>query len=102
MPYYVYILRSLKDKKYYIGSTSNVEARLKFHNAGLQRSTGFLLNGYSIPVFNLLIQNSRRPLLFPPGLYVFYFGFQKFYLALNLLILAAIDNKQRAFALLKT
>ena len=39
MPYYVYILRSLKDQKFYIGSTSNVEARLKFHNGGLQRST---------------------------------------------------------------
>ena len=39
MAYYVYILRSLKDGKYYIGSSENVEARLKFHNAGLQRST---------------------------------------------------------------
>jgi putative endonuclease len=39
MPYYVYILRSLRDNKYYIGSTSDVQARLKFHNAGLQRST---------------------------------------------------------------
>ena len=39
MPYSVYILQSLKDNKYYIGSTSDVEARLYFHNAGLQRST---------------------------------------------------------------
>ena len=39
MKYYVYILRSLYDNKYYIGSTSNLEARLAFHNAGLQRST---------------------------------------------------------------
>jgi len=39
MEYYVYILRSQKDGKYYIGSTSDVEARLRFHNAGLQRST---------------------------------------------------------------
>jgi putative endonuclease len=39
MSYYVYILQSLKDSKYYIGSTSNVENRLNFHNAGLQRST---------------------------------------------------------------
>ena len=39
MFYYVYILQSLKDYKYYIGSTSNVTERLKFHNAGLQRST---------------------------------------------------------------
>jgi len=39
MSYYVYILQSLKDIKYYIGSTSNVDRRLSFHNAGKQRST---------------------------------------------------------------
>ncbi|MBS3770362.1 MAG: GIY-YIG nuclease family protein [Bacteroidales bacterium] len=39
MPYYVYILQSLKDNKYYIGSTSNVDKRLQFHNTGSQRST---------------------------------------------------------------
>ena len=39
MGYYVYILRSLKDGKYYIGSTADVDARLKFHNEGRQRST---------------------------------------------------------------
>jgi len=39
MSYYVYILKSLKDSKYYIGSTSDVKARLRFHNSGLQRST---------------------------------------------------------------
>ncbi len=39
MSYYVYILRSLKDGRYYIGSTSDVNARLNFHNAGKQRST---------------------------------------------------------------
>ncbi len=39
MPHYVYILRSLKDGKYYIDETSNVEARLNFHNSGQQRST---------------------------------------------------------------
>jgi putative endonuclease len=37
--YYTYILQSLKDEKYYIGSTSDIESRLKFHNSGLQRST---------------------------------------------------------------
>ncbi len=37
--YFVYILKSLKDGRYYIGSTGNVEDRLKFHNSGLQRST---------------------------------------------------------------
>lgn len=39
MSYYVYILQSLKDHKYYIGSCIDVGRRLDFHNAGLQRST---------------------------------------------------------------
>lgn len=39
MKYYIYILKSLKDHKFYIGSTSDLLARLKFHNEGLQRST---------------------------------------------------------------
>ena len=39
MRYFVYVLRSLKDSRYYIGSTSDVAARLRYHNAGLQRST---------------------------------------------------------------
>jgi len=37
--WYVYILRSLKDGGYYIGYTSDLEKRLRFHNRGLQRST---------------------------------------------------------------
>ena len=37
--YWVYILKSDKDHRFYIGSAANVQARLKFHNAGLQRST---------------------------------------------------------------
>jgi putative endonuclease len=39
MKHYVYILQSQKDKKYYIGETSNVAERLSFHNSGKQRST---------------------------------------------------------------
>ena len=39
MPHYVYILQSLKDKKFYIGETHDVEGRLIFHNSGKQRST---------------------------------------------------------------
>ncbi|MGZ5135427.1 MAG: GIY-YIG nuclease family protein [Flavitalea sp.] len=39
MSYFVYILQSVKDQKYYVGSTSDVEARLLFHNMQLQRST---------------------------------------------------------------
>jgi putative endonuclease len=39
MAHYVYILQSQKDKKYYIGESANVGARLLFHNEGKQRST---------------------------------------------------------------
>ncbi len=39
MSYYVYILQSVQDKKYYIGSTADVKARLAYHNSGHQRST---------------------------------------------------------------
>ena len=39
MSYYVYILQSQKDQKYYIGETHDVEARLLFHNSGKQRLT---------------------------------------------------------------
>jgi putative endonuclease len=37
--FYVYLLKSLKDNKYYIGQTQNVEKRLKAHNSGLVQST---------------------------------------------------------------
>lgn len=39
MTWHVYILRSLKDGKYYIGSTSNIKQRLERHNAGRNQST---------------------------------------------------------------
>ena len=37
--YYVYVLLSKKDKKFYIGYTSNVHRRLIQHNSGLTKST---------------------------------------------------------------
>ena len=37
--YYVYILKSLKDEKLYIGSTDDLKRRLSEHNNGLNRST---------------------------------------------------------------
>ena len=37
--YLTYILKSLKDSKYYYGSCENVEVRLKIHNSGKVRST---------------------------------------------------------------
>ena len=40
MPF-VYVLKSLKDGKQYIGSTINLEQRLKRHNAGYVTSTKY-------------------------------------------------------------
>ena len=37
--YYVYILLSLKDKKFYIGFTNDLKRRLKEHNSGKNTST---------------------------------------------------------------
>ena len=39
MAHFVYILQSLRNGGFYIGETKDVEKRLQFHNAGLQRST---------------------------------------------------------------
>jgi putative endonuclease len=37
--YYVYILRSIKDKKFYIGKTQDLKNRFKEHNDGKVFST---------------------------------------------------------------
>jgi len=39
--YYVYVMRSQKDKKFYVGFTSDLQNRLKRHNDGLVESTKF-------------------------------------------------------------
>ena len=39
MPYYTYILISLKNGRKYYGSCEDMEIRLKRHNAGLVKST---------------------------------------------------------------
>lgn len=39
--YYVYILKSKRDKKLYIGSTCDLRKRLYMHNAGLVFSTKY-------------------------------------------------------------
>jgi putative endonuclease len=36
---YVYVLRSLYDKRFYVGLTRNLSARLQAHNNGLVNST---------------------------------------------------------------
>ena len=37
--YYVYVIRSLKDGKWYTGFTCNVEHRLREHNSGEDKAT---------------------------------------------------------------
>jgi len=37
--HYVYVLRSQKDGKFYVGYTKNVQKRLEQHNSGQVRST---------------------------------------------------------------
>lgn len=39
--YKVYILRSLKTNKFYVGSTSDINRRLSEHNNGKNKSTKF-------------------------------------------------------------
>lgn len=39
--FYVYLLRSKKDKKFYIGSTSNLKLRFQEHNNGKVKSTSY-------------------------------------------------------------
>lgn len=39
--FYVYVLRSQKDKKFYTGYTANLEKRLLEHNSGLSASTKY-------------------------------------------------------------
>jgi len=37
--FYVYVLRSLKDRKLYVGYTNDLRRRFKEHNSGISRST---------------------------------------------------------------
>ena len=37
--FYIYILKSLKDNRTYVGYTNNLEERLKKHNSGQVKST---------------------------------------------------------------
>ena len=39
--YYVYILYSLKDKKFYKGFTTDLKRRIEQHNSGKNRSTSY-------------------------------------------------------------
>ena len=37
--HYIYVLRSQKDREFYVGYTKNIEKRLEEHNSGHVRST---------------------------------------------------------------
>lgn len=37
--FYLYILKSKKTGKFYIGKTENIERRITYHNSGYNRST---------------------------------------------------------------
>ncbi|MFH1118276.1 MAG: GIY-YIG nuclease family protein [Bacteroidota bacterium] len=39
MSHFVYVIRSLKDGRYYIGESTNVTIRLREHNEGFVKST---------------------------------------------------------------
>ena len=39
--FYIYILKSIKDNRTYVGYTNNVEERLNKHNSGQVKSTKF-------------------------------------------------------------
>ncbi len=39
MSYFVYIIKSLKDNSFYIGSTNDLDRRLSEHNQGLSKYT---------------------------------------------------------------
>ena len=41
MKSYLSILRSLKNGSYYVGSTSDIETRLRFHNSGQVKATKY-------------------------------------------------------------
>ncbi|TSD02658.1 MAG: excinuclease abc c subunit domain protein [Parcubacteria group bacterium Athens0714_16] len=52
--YFLYILQSEKDKKFYVGITSDIEKRLKYHNSGRVNSTK-----HRIPFF--VVYSERYP-----------------------------------------
>jgi putative endonuclease len=57
--YFVYILYSPKTKKYYIGSTDNLDSRLKHHNFGLTPSTKSGAPEWSIAYSQILDNRSK-------------------------------------------
>ena len=53
--YYVYLLKSEKDKDFYMGFTNNLERRIKEHN------NGFVVSARSRKPFDLIYCEGYRP-----------------------------------------
>ena len=70
---YVYLLRSLKDKEYYLGYTTDLKRRLDAHNKGAVRATKarrpFELLHYEIHTTKELAKMRERKLKHNPNMY---------------------------------
>jgi putative endonuclease len=70
---YVYLLKSVKDKNYYLGWTTDLKRRLDEHNRGLVTSTKsrtpFELIGYEIYPNNSLAKMRERKLKHNPNMF---------------------------------
>ena len=62
MAYFVYILESQSNGRYYVGSTANIEARLQRHNQGRSKytKTGIPWNVVYIEQFGTRSEAVRR------------------------------------------
>jgi len=67
--FYIYILKSNKDNKTYVGYTNNLEERLKKHNSGQVKSTKFRrpLDLLFSEEFNTSIEARKRELYWKNG-----------------------------------
>ena len=69
---YVYLLRSLKDRKFYLGWTTDLKRRLSEHNKGLNPSTKsrrpFEMVDYEIYPTKELAKNRERSLKKNPNM----------------------------------
>ncbi len=64
--FYAYILKSTKDRKYYYGSTNDIDQRLLRHNRGLVASTKYRrpLNLHYVEKFELRKEAYKREMFF--------------------------------------
>jgi len=53
---YVYVIRSEKDGRFYVGMTGNVEKRVKEHNKGRTKAQKDLLLGNCFSLRNMKIE----------------------------------------------